>query len=333
MDYFSSARIKLTAWYLLIIMLVSIFFSVAFYGLATREIKRVIFFEENRPKTPAEFQLPAPRNFTFRTVSLKNLEQAANRLKITLIIINGVIFVVAGGAAYFLAGRTLKPIKQMVDEQNRFVSDASHEMRTPLTSLRSEIEVALRDKKLSISDAGKILESNLEEVISLQTLSNNLLELSQKGAPQYAPKAQIFIKDAIEQALKKLNGSIKKKGIQIKTNADGVSVVGVSERVVELFVILLDNAVKYSPSKSTINIVAKSKDNQTTIEIKDQGMGIPKEDLPHVFDRFYRSDKSRGKTSGHGLGLSIAKEIVESMNGTITLKSPAQKGTLVSIEF
>src|SRR5579871_1666254 len=137
---FESARIKLTAWYLLIIMLISIFFSLAFYNAATREIRRVIRVQEFRSANTLLLPIPAQR--------IKDVEESEERLRLILFLINGGIFFLAGGAGYFLAGRTLRPIKIMVDDQNRFITDASHELRTPLTSLRSEIEeFAVREKR------------------------------------------------------------------------------------------------------------------------------------------------------------------------------------------
>ncbi len=328
---FENARLKLTAWYLLIIMLVSVLFSVAFYNLATREIQRIIKIQELRTQNREELR-PTP-DFIFRPRTIADLQESEQRLKIILLLINGGIFVLAGGTAYFLAGRTLKPIREMVDEQNRFITDASHEMRTPLTSLRSEIEVTLRDKKITIDQARKILESNLEEVVSLQTLANSLLELSQKGKSQNVDMSDVSIKNSFDQALRKLNGSIVQKKINIEHKVEDVHVQAIQERLVELLVILLDNAVKYSPPKSKILITVRKLKNKVRMEIKDTGMGITKEDLPHIFDRFFRSDKSRSKTSGYGLGLAIAREIVSSHNGTIDIISTPNRGTTVIVEF
>jgi signal transduction histidine kinase len=241
-----------------------------------------------------------------------------------------VIFVVTGAAGYFLAGRTLRPIKEMVDEQRRFITDASHELRTPLTSLRSEIEVGLRNASLSEKEARALLQSNLEEVISLQLLSDNLLALTQNGREKALVMEDVSLSQSLKEAEKRLNGNLKKKKITVKTDVpDDLTVRGVRESIVSLLVILLDNAVKYSPSKSTISLSAKRSEGHSEITLVDQGIGIEKEDLPHVFERFYRANKSRSKeqVSGYGLGLSIAKKIVTSHKGTIHVTSEVDKGT------
>ncbi len=330
---FRSARITLTVWYLVIIMTVSVLFSVSFYGLATREFQRIIRIQEFRAEHPGEDQL-RPRSFVTRIPNIRDLEEANNRLAYFLVVLNGVIFLVTGAAGYFLAGRTLRPIKEMVDEQRRFITDASHELRTPLTSLRSEIEVNLRNKTLSLDQAKKLLESNLEEVMSLQSLSDNLLELAQIGRGDVM-KTNVSIALAFEQAVKRLNGSIKKKGMVIKKKVDDAVVHGMQESIISLFVILLDNAVKYSPNKSTVTFLAKKQDKSVKIFITDEGLGIALEDLPHIFDRFYRASKSRSKEKipGYGLGLSIAKKIVTSHHGTISAESVTGKSTTFTIEL
>lgn len=170
---FQSARLKLTTWYLLIIIIISSLYSVAFYNAATREISRIIRIEHARQQTFGAY-FPLPPNLP----SIEDLEAIKTRLKVILILFNTGIFIIAGGAGYFLAGRTLRPIKGMMEEQNRFITDASHELRTPLTAARTEIEVALRDKNLTLTEAKKLLASNLEEVQNLQLLSDNLLQLA-----------------------------------------------------------------------------------------------------------------------------------------------------------
>ena len=130
---FQSARLKLTAWYLLIIMLVSIAFSVAIYRVLIAEFARVERMQRSRRtlQVPSELRRPV--------IDPEVLKESENRLRATLILINLIILGAAGGSGYFLAGRTLRPIKDMVEEQSRFITDASHELRTPLTSLKSEV--------------------------------------------------------------------------------------------------------------------------------------------------------------------------------------------------
>ncbi len=147
-NLFESTRFKLTAWYLLIIMAISILFSLIIYEVVNNEFVQFEHLQQIRDER-LEMGLPPPRISRYVPPSLLNpavIAEARNRLMSRLVFINVGILVLAGAAGYFLAGRTLKPIAEMVDEQNRFITDASHELRTPLTALRSEIEVGLLKK-------------------------------------------------------------------------------------------------------------------------------------------------------------------------------------------
>ncbi|HVT01735.1 MAG TPA: HAMP domain-containing sensor histidine kinase [Patescibacteria group bacterium] len=336
---FEKARLKLTAYYLAIIMLVSILFSAAIYYSITNEFRRFERMQIRYEQDISEDQviIPPPdtgRNLIFRVGKPDPavIRAARTRILLTLAFINLGIFGLAGALGYFLAGRTLRPIKKMVDEQNRFITDASHELRTPLTSLRTEIEVALREDNLTDKEARKIMESNLEEVVSLQALSDSLIELAQNGKLINRNNFEnIELSDILNIAVKKVEPQAKKKGILIQKKIGSFEVFGIKDRLTEVFVILLDNAVKYSTSKKDIKISTTKDKDKVIVDIIDHGIGIEKEDLTHIFDRFYRSDKSRSKTNGYGLGLSIAKKIIESHNGTISVESVVGKQTKFSV--
>jgi signal transduction histidine kinase len=223
----------------------------------------------------------------------------------------------------------------MVRQLNRFISDASHELRTPLTSLRSEIEVGLLNKKLTLPQARKLIESNLEEVIRLQMLSDNLLALTQyektNGTILFD---SVVLAKVIDEAAKSVQGQAKKKEITITKKIEGVTIHGNHDRLRELFTILLDNAIKYSPQNSNVIIETVTKGKFVTVFVKDEGIGISKKELPNIFDRFYRADTSRSKhVEGFGLGLSIAKKIITLHKGTVEVSSIPQKGTTFSIRF
>jgi two-component system sensor histidine kinase CiaH len=333
---FQKARLKLTFWYLLILMIISSAFSLGIYRLMTEELNR--FEEMQRHKLEIRMQfdpyvrdLPSEARDILRQRMLDNevIVEVKKRIQLLLIFINLGILAGSAAAAYFLAGKTLKPIQEMVDEQNRFITDSSHELRTPLTALRSEMEVTLRDKKLTLTTAKEIIKSNLEEVIGIQSLTENLLTLTKSFNKNHKKIEKVEFAEIIREATKKITPLAKQKNISIETTYDSAVIQGNKNELTDLIVIFLDNAIKYSNSNTKIEILEKKKGSVIEIKIRDDGIGIDQKDIPHLFERFYRADKSRTKndSEGFGLGLSIAKRIIDSYNGTITVESQPEKGS------
>jgi signal transduction histidine kinase len=316
-------------------MVISVLFSVAIYTRVNVEFTR---FEQVQIRLQDDIQNGAlPQNLTsannphFGRIDSSEIAQSRTSLILVLIFLNLGILIISGGAGYFLAGITLRPIKEMVDEQNRFVTDSSHELRTPLTSLRSEIEIGLRNKNMTIEDARKLLGSNLEDVLSLQVLSDNLLELAQNGSSiKTVDMKEASLLFLVNEAVKKVNTLAKEKEIKIENKVKDVKIKVVKDRLTEVFIILLDNAIKYSKNKEKVIIESKVIGGRVEVSIINNGIGIEPSDRPYIFDRFYRADKSRSGTSGYGLGLSIAKKIVESHHGKIEAESvPGKETTFV----
>lgn len=330
---FNKARLKLTTWYLVIIFLITSFFSAAVYQASTREIRRMmnriqIFHQEwnngmieipPRPSTA-----PSPEEF----------EAVQQRLLINLVAINVIILILTGGAAYFLAGKTLKPIQLMLDEQNQFISNSSHQLRTPLATLRAEMEGSLLEKHFSDQQARQLIMSNLEEVNKLQSLSNKLLHLAKLHDPSPIKYSQLVSLSAVVQnAVKQVKALAASKKIKIKVKVSNFTVQGDQESLKELFVILLDNAIKYSNQATEINITSKKNDDWVSIMVKDQGIGIAQADLPFVFKRFFRSNQQRSSVEGFGLGLAIAKQIIDKHGGVIKVSSQLKHGSAFTVKI
>jgi two-component system, OmpR family, sensor histidine kinase CiaH len=326
---FTKARITLTAWYLLVIMMISVTFSFVCYQATLFGIERTAAsnYLLSQGGNPKHFRLPIMEH--------RKLEDFSMQLRLTLIIVNGVIFVIAGGAGYFLAGKTLKPIEETMEKQKRFVSDASHEFRTPLTALKTSIEVNIHDKEFRGQKVQDLLQRNLYQIDKLQELANSLLTLSQYQKGQHGHFSSLSLLSLVDEAKVKITSLAEAKNIKIHTKIEDAQILGENESLQELFTILLDNAIKYSHKNSIITIKNTLSDNTTTIVVHDEGIGITKKDIPHIFDRFYRADISRSSntSSGFGLGLSIAKEIVERHKGTISVVSKKGHGTDIIIEL
>lgn len=330
MNIFRSAALKLTAWYLALIMLLSIACSLALYNVSSNDLESNI-----------RHRLPVSVNELLSPYDLQNLSNLRNRqldtdlnhLRTNLISFNILVLLLGGAAAYALARRTLRPIEESLESQKRFTSDASHELRTPLTAMQAEIEVALRDPKLTKAQAAELLQSNLEEVGKLKALSEGLLHLAQTSRP--AKLAPTPLQPALADALDRVFKPAKTKKITIDNQARNLTLQSERRSLTELLVLILDNAVKYSPASSKITLTTSKSGKEGKLSIKDEGIGIKASDLPHIFDRFYRTESSRSKsqTDGYGLGLAIAKKLADSMDGSIEVKSAPGKGSIFTISL
>lgn len=327
---FRSALIKLTLIYLTIIMAISLFFSLMVYSLATREIN----FNLTRQQNMLERRPPFRGIFDDPEILLERemqLNEGRRRIIFGLLNTNLAILVAAGGASYFLAKRTLKPLEKAHESQSRFSSDASHELRSPLAAMRAEIEVALREKNLTHDEAKKLLSSNLEELGKLTALSEGLLQLARDNGISQKP---VSVSSFVDEAVGKAEKSAKDKKITITKDIEDVQVLGDKQSLVQLLGILLDNAVKYSSKGKKIEVTAKKHHKEVEIAVKDQGQGVRSTDLPHIFDRFFRADASRNKkVEGYGLGLSIAQKIVDLHHGKIEATSEPKKGSTFIVKL
>ena len=323
---FRSATFKLTMWYLLIVMTISIVFSIALYNVATNELNRGL----NRETQRIDMQYPFFNTNPLQQQMRPDESDGDHRILLRLISLNLVVLVGAGFTSYWLARRTLEPIEAAHEQQKRFTSDVSHELRTPLTALRMESEVALLNSKTSSSDLRQTLKSNLEEVSKLDALINNLLRLTHLEADELQQHFEpVSSKEVVEAAVEQVGKLADARHITIKQSATDSLVMGDRESLVQIIVILLDNAIKYSPRSKTVEITSTTEKDDVIWRIRDEGNGIEPIALEHVFDRFYRADGSRAKSvsEGYGLGLSIAKMIADIHHGNITLKSRIGHGT------
>ncbi len=321
---FESATLKLTAWYLAILMTISITFSIIIYQLNYREIS---FRLENLQHSLLDGSFYAPQksnngsilNYGPNSPLSIQSRQAASQMSLSLLYINMVIFIAGGLGSYFLARRTLRPIEESHEAQSRFTSDASHELRTPLATMKAELEVNLRDPNLSQAESRELLESNLEEVNKLIQLSEMLLQLSRLDHEKLE-REPVDVVELLNQKMKLYKAESKRFDITSRKKA----VASANEPAIsELIGILIDNSLKYSPKGSKINVRVFEKRGNVGFEIHNTGEPIPEELLPKLFDRFFRADISRTNSSenGYGLGLSIAKKIIDVHHGDLTVVS------------
>lgn len=350
MNVFAFTRIKLTAWYVAAIMAVSIMFSIVIYSGITRNIEEVFFRAEMRMRGAPGLgqqiakELIEKQNLSTTSSNLSNkdvLEQffidelASSKRKVfnNLLFANFLILIISSFVSYGLSTKTLKPIEDILIEQKRFVADASHELRTPLTSLKTSIEVSLRDKTLN-KKTKRILNDNLKDVDSIKNLIDSLLQLASQENKTIV-KQLIDIQEIVGKSIKLIKPMANDKNIKIVSKLCHKQILASQVGLSQLMTILLDNAVKYSNPDTKIKVEVINQRRNILIKVSDEGVGISKKYLPHIFDRFYRVDSSRtiNTSSGFGLGLSVAKQIVENHNGFICAESVIGKGTTFTIKL
>ena len=264
-------------------------------------------------------------------VHVAQIEASLERIRLGIIYFNLAIFVAGGLASYLLALRTLRPIEEALEAQSRFTADASHELRTPMTVIRSELEVALRDRTLTIKDSRALHVSTLEEITKLEQLTNNLLTLARQDALPLLDTQKYQLDGILSEAVARIRPKAAEKRVGLSQDDCGLSVMTERSSLLELLVILLDNAVKYSPSGQNVSVMAKlrHRGQNVAITVRDQGIGIAPDDIAHIFQRFWRSDRSRARADagGYGLGLPIAETIVKRLGGQLEVSSSLHNGS------
>ena len=253
-----------------------------------------------------------------------------------ILLVGGIIGgLVAVGAGYLLAGRALVPIKKSWEQQQRFVSDASHEIRTPLAVIQSRTDLLFQSPDATIEEKAVDISIISKEVRRLNKLVSSLLTLTRSDSNQMEIKKTSFFLDELVSEIVEQYADIaafEEKVIEGHMT-EKVAFTGDRERIHQLLVILVDNAMKFTKEGGRISISCAKMSSSVLLAVEDNGKGIPEEDIPKIFDRFYQAEKSRTENKGSGLGLSIAKWIVNAHQGTIKVTSELDTRTRFEITF
>jgi hypothetical protein len=243
----------------------------------------------------------------------------------------GAVLLTAAGVGFFYAGRALVPIRESLRRQREFAADASHELRTPLAVVRTSVEHLRRNPRRPVAEVGAALDDIEVEVRHLTQLVDDLLLLarSDSGEVQLL-KVPTDLADIAGEALQGLRGLAATRDVHLSLEAAPVSVEGDPDRLRQLVTILVDNAIRHSPGGGTVTIrVGASPAPSITVE--DEGPGIRPDDLPHVFDRFWRAaDAPQG---GTGLGLAIGSWIAGHHDASLSAASPPTGGARFEVRF
>jgi two-component system, OmpR family, sensor histidine kinase CiaH len=249
------------------------------------------------------------------------------------VILGGAATVVAG---FYLANKALLPIRMAWDKQKQFVADASHELRTPLAIIRANAEHVFRHPERTIMEMSEPIAMVLHESKRMTKLTNQLLTLARTDSDQEELMIQpLPLGEIITEVIRKFAPLAEMKHIRLEANpAPNLIVRGDLERLQQLLVILLDNSLKYTPDQGSIHVSSRRTGSYVAIVVEDTGIGISSDELPQIFDRFYRSDKSRNRSDGStGLGLAIARWIVDRHGGTIIAESRLGGGTTMTVQL
>ena len=247
------------------------------------------------------------------------------------------LLVVVGG--WFLVRKSTAPVERTIEHMRRFMADAAHELRTPLTVLRSRAEVALQQPRLA-GDYQEALLGIEREAKRLGTIVEDLLILARADAGERPiARERVYLDDLTLDAAGAARVVAQAKGVAVDLEEfDEAPVQGDPTLLRQMVMILLDNAVKFTPQGGRVRVRVGSPADRPTLVVEDTGVGIAPEQLPHVFERFYRGDPARtrgngGAPDGAGLGLSIAKWIADAHGAEIALASELGAGTRVSVRF
>lgn len=256
--------------------------------------------------------------------------------------ITAIIFVIligsaiSVGAGIFLTGWALVPIRESTERQQEFLANASHELRTPIAVIRTNLEVVKNDGDKQVSDEKMWLDNAYAETLRTQRIVEDLMLLARADAGEaaltFAPVDLSFLSQTV---IERMMPIAAKKGILLLWDAqtdDEILANGDEGLLNQLLVIFIDNAIKYSPENTTVTVSVAPADKNVMFRVADQGVGIAPEDQEKIFNRFYRVDKARSRAAGGtGLGLSIAKWIVSAHHGSIAVDSTPGEGTTFTV--
>ena len=250
-----------------------------------------------------------------------------------LVLLGGGLAVLALAMAlgFIYAGRALVPIRDSLRRQRQFAADASHELRTPLTIVRGSVEHLRRHSAQPVAEVGEALDDIEGEVDRLTSLVDDLLLLARSDSGVVEVRREsVDLAEVAGEALQRLRTQARARGVELRLDATPAEVAGDPDRLRQLVAILIDNAIRHSPSGAAVRVGIRG-DAHPGISVEDDGPGIRTEDLPHLFDRFWRA--ADAPAGGTGLGLSIAAWIAEHHGGRITASNHPGGGARFEVQL
>lgn len=278
-----------------------------------------------------------PFGLRIAMVDTTNIDANVKKLILRTLAIGAIAFAGLFALANFLATWALKPVAKAWEQQHQFVADASHELKTPLAVILANTEILKKDESNIPEADHRWIDSCADEAARMRRLVEELLELArtEEGAGSARRDIDVDFSDIVEGEAMQFDAVAFEKSCTIDTQiSEGLHVKGDPDQLERLVKTLIDNACKYAAKHSTIQVNLTKNSTYAEFNVINQGTPIDEEDLQHVFDRFYRSDKARAReTGGFGLGLAIARGICESHKGKIKATSSADAGTCFTVRL
>lgn len=313
---FDQAKIKLTFFYVLIMTLIIIFFSSILFFTLEKNTRDIIDEVEVTQSIKEEL-------YSRQTDNLQNI----------IIISDLFILILITISSYYLAHKTLKPIKDSLDSQKKFTADASHDLRTPLAIMRTENEVLIQNPNSSIIDYRQVVRSNLEEISKMSSLVEDLLLIARtENTLDVSNLEKVDLKNSLNILIQKNQKQFENKHLKLEIENELSVYLKINKYNLERALQnILQNAINYTKENGTISFKTQLIGKCVELVIEDTGVGISEKDLPNIYYRFYKAEHSRNDNSGSGLGLAITKQIIEQNGGSISLSSEMGVGTKVTI--
>lgn len=267
-------------------------------------------------------------------VNVTQIEESTARYSTIIVSVMIIFWFLSVGASVYLARWSMRPILANYEKQKSFVENASHELRTPLAVLQNRLESLFRQPNATVLEQSENIAASLDEVRNMRILTTNLLNLARRDdgiKPELTEVQPSFFDDVFENYT-----LIAEENDKIFTYQNQVTRSFKTDKTLlkQLMTILFDNAIKYTEDSGIIDFKVRSTDKNIYLTISDNGFGISDEDKKQIFDRFYRVDKARTRQKGgFGLGLSLAKQIVDSLKGSIHVKDNRPKGTIFEVKL
>jgi signal transduction histidine kinase len=314
MNAFTTARWRLTLWYMLISLFLLTIFTIA-----------ALLAEHQAFLAVRELVHSEVRGIVFNAVLQAEIDNFQQDFAQRLVLFDVLMLLVAGLASYVLSGRTLQPIEKMVKEQATFAADASHELRTPLANIAMEIEAHRRSNASLSSADSTLLDSIQTEVARMRAMVAGLLNLVRSNEKPTTPWQQVNLSELLADVLTGMQARVNEKKLRVSTDiTSDILVMGQIDELRQLLLILLDNAVLYTPKGGQVKIMLSKKDRWGSLLVYNSGKGIKQEELTQLFKRFYRGKEV--SEPGSGLGLAIAQVLVDRYGGKIGVASEVGKG-------